>query len=285
VTTVEGVGREITPAMVQATHELFAPLHRDRAYQASKIDRDLVYGPHERHRLDIHTVENTDPRMVLLFVHGGGFVGGDKNVPGMPYYDHLGGWAVEHGMVGVTMTYRLAPDHQWPAGADDVADAIAWVREHIGDHGGDPARIVLMGHSAGAAHVASCLGRGEEGVAAAVLLSGLYDLASAKPTERLAAYFGADADRYAQRSPLPGLLASPVPLLFGVAEWDPPEFHRQATTVTAEFVAERGAMPPLIWVQGHNHISEILSLGLDDTLSAPLHRFLASRAGASTGAR
>jgi hypothetical protein len=72
-----------------------------------------------------------------------------------------------------------------------------------------------------------------------------------------------------------------VPLLVGVAEWGSPEFHRQATTVTAEFVAERGAMLPLVWVQGHNHISEILSLGLDDTFSTPLHRFLVSKAGGS----
>lgn len=282
MTTVEGVGRELTPETIQAMHEMFAPLHRKRAYQAPKTERDLVYGPHERHRLDIHTVGDANSRPVLLFVHGGGFIGGDKSIPGMPYYDHLGGWAVEHGMVGVTMTYRLAPDHQWPAGADDVAGAVAWIREHISDYGGDPARIVLMGHSAGATHVASCLSRGEEGVAAAVLLSGIYDLPDGQPAERLAAYFGDDPDRYGERSPLPGLLASPVPMLFGVAEWDGPSFHHQATKVIEAFLAERSAMAPFVWVQGHNHISEILSFGIDDTLSAPLHRFLTSKV--TTGA-
>lgn len=277
MTTIEGVGREITPDMVQAMQTYFEPLHRDRAYQASKIYRDLAYGSHERQRLDIHTVDGADSRMVLLFVHGGGFVGGDKRIPAMPYYDHIGGWAVEHGMVGVTMTYRLAPEHQWPAGAEDVAGAVAWIREHIGNYGGDPVRIVLMGHSAGATHVASSLGRVGEGIAAAVLVSGIYDLSDAEPAGPWAAYFGTDTETYAQRSPLPGMLASPVPQLLGVAEWDPADFHRQATRAMDAFISERGAMPPLVWVQGHNHVSETLALGIDDALSAPLLRFLSAR--------
>ena len=60
-------------------------------------------------------------------------------------------------MVGVTMTYRLAPQHQWPAGAQDVGQAVAWVAQNIGEYGGDPSRVVLAGHSAGATHVAGYL--------------------------------------------------------------------------------------------------------------------------------
>ena len=92
-----------------------------------------------------------------MFVHGGGFVGGDKHVPGTPMYDHIGAWAVRNGWVGVTITYRLAPEHTWPAGAQDVAAAVQWVRDNIASYGGDPSRIVLAGHSAGSVHVASYL--------------------------------------------------------------------------------------------------------------------------------
>jgi acetyl esterase/lipase len=60
-------------------------------------------------------------------------------------------------MVGVTITYRLAPEHPWPAGAQDVGQAVAWVTEHISGYGGDRARMVVAGHSAGAAHVAGYL--------------------------------------------------------------------------------------------------------------------------------
>jgi acetyl esterase/lipase len=90
--------------------------------------------PHERQRLDVHTsgAPVGEPAPVVLFVHGGGFAGGDKHVPGTPMYDHIGAWAVRNGWVGVTMTYRLAPEHPWPAGAQDAAAAAGWVRANIG---------------------------------------------------------------------------------------------------------------------------------------------------------
>ena len=102
-----------------------------------------------------------------MFVHGGGFIGGDKHVPGSPMYDHVGAWAVRNGWVGVTITYRLAPEHTWPSGAQDVAAAAAWVRDNIASYGGDPSRIVVAGHSAGCVHVASYLAGQEAGTAAA----------------------------------------------------------------------------------------------------------------------
>ena len=90
-----------------------------------------------------------------MFVHGGGFVRGDKHIPGSPQYDLVGAWAVRHGYVGVTMTYRLAPGHVWPAGAEDVAAAVGWLQRNIAAYGGDPGKIVVAGNSAGAVHVAS----------------------------------------------------------------------------------------------------------------------------------
>ncbi len=147
------IGRAIDPA---ATAALYAPLHRLPPYSDVRIARDIHYGPAERNRLDIFTAEPAAAaRPVLLFVHGGGFVGGDKHVAGSPFHDNIGAWAARHGMVGVTMTYRLAPQAPWPAGAEDVATAVRWVRDNIGQYGGDPARLFLMGHSAGATHVST----------------------------------------------------------------------------------------------------------------------------------
>ncbi|HET6501722.1 MAG TPA: alpha/beta hydrolase [Amycolatopsis sp.] len=270
---------EITPEMIERTWSRYAPLHRARAYQAPKVDRDLRYGPHERHRLDVHTTGDARARPVLVFVHGGGFVGGDKHLPGTPFYDHIGGWAVDRGMIGVTMTYRLAPEYPWPAGADDVGAALDWVRRHAADYGGDPDRIVLMGHSAGASHVACRLAMGESALSAAVLLSGIYDLGIAEPNEPLTAYFGTDAAARLDRSPLPGLLTSKVPMLFGVAEGDPRDFQRQLASVAAAFVAVDGILPALTWVPGHQHISEIASLGVDDTLGETIRRFAEQHTG------
>ena len=173
------IGPVGTPEAIATTFELCAPLLGARGYQAPLVERDIHYGPDPRHRLDVHTpaVRVAINTPVLLFVHGGGFFGGDKHLPDLPYYDHVGGWAVNHGMVGVTMNYRLAPPHPWPAGAEDVGAAVAWTHSNIARYGGDPNRIVLVGHSAGAAHVASFLaghgGPGATGLAAGVMLSGI----------------------------------------------------------------------------------------------------------------
>ena len=81
-------------------------------------------------------------------------------------------------LLGVNATYRLAPKHQWPAGAQDVGASARWVRANIAAYGGDPNRIVLMGHSAGASHVAGYLVHKQlqpadgDGVIGAILLSG-----------------------------------------------------------------------------------------------------------------
>jgi acetyl esterase/lipase len=69
----------------------------------------------------------------------------------------VGLWAVDHGLIGVTINYRLAPQYPWPSGVEDLTQVVAWLKDHIAEYGGDPARIFLWGHSAGAAHVADYL--------------------------------------------------------------------------------------------------------------------------------
>jgi acetyl esterase/lipase len=276
----------ITPELAQRSWALLTPFHEKAGYTAPRIERDLAYGSHPRHRLDVHTGSATgaDGALVpvVVFVHGGGFVGGDKYVPGTPRYDLFGAWAVRHGYVGVTMTYRLAPEFKWPSGAQDVAASIGWIREHIAAYGGDPDRIVVTGNSAGAVHVASYVvgqggGRGADGglpgVQGAALLSGIYRLRTMRPGEPGHAYYGLDPDPAS--ATLPGLVASPVPLLFGVAERDPEAFQREAAAVVAAWQDKRGTVPDLVWVEGHNHMSTVGSLTVDEAaLGVPLRRFI-----------
>lgn len=290
------IGREFTPETIEETRAMLVPLHEQAGYAAPVVVRDLAYGPHERHRLDVHAPAGQVPggAPVLLFVHGGGFTGGDKHVPGSPYYDHLGGWAARHGVVAVTMNYRLAPGSTWPAGARDVGAALAWTRREVAAHGGNPDGVVLMGQSAGAAHAAGFLaghagpaadGRaGPEALAGAVLLSPVVEPATAGQDEMLHSYYGADPAQLAAASALPGLAASPVPLLAGVAELDTPDFHAQSVRLLAAVLAARGVIPDFVTVPGHTHISEIYSLGLDeDAFGAVLARFIHRVAGQRAG--
>lgn len=269
----------VTPELAQSSWALLTPFHEKIGYTAPLIDRDLSYGDHPRHRLDVHTADGAagGSAPVFLFVHGGGFVRGDKHDPGTPRYDLVGAWAVRHGWVGVTMTYRLAPEFKWPAGAEDVAAAVAWIRENIAGYGGDPGKIVVAGNSAGAVHVASFVagqgGGSLDGVRGAAMLSGIYELRSPRPGEPEHAYYGPDPDP--ATATLPGLLDSPVPLLFSVAERDPEAFQLAAARVVSAWQARHGTVPDLVWVEGHNHMSTIGSLGIDEpALGTALARFI-----------
>lgn len=279
---IRALGRDIAPASLEATQRLPAPLHEAEPYRGVRLTRDLTYGADARHRLDVFAPEgNGGPRPVLLFVHGGGFVGGDKKRPGMPYSDNIALWAVRHGMIGVNMTYRLAPQNPWPAAAEDVAAAVRWVRANAAAHGGDPARVFLMGTSAGAVHVACYVAHADfhaadgPGLAGAIMLSGFYDLDTVEPRDSVRAYFGADRAAYAARSPLPGLLATEVPLMFALAEHDPPDFERQALRLVNALYERNGRWPNFLRLMGHNHYSETLHINTpDDYLGRQIATFV-----------
>lgn len=178
---VRALGDAFTPEQIAATRSLYGPRVLSPDAVDAIVSRDLQYGPDPRQRLDIFAPRAAAACPVVLFVHGGGFVQGDKGNAGDPFFNNVGAWAVRNGFIGVTMTYRLAPAHVWPAGASDVDRAMEWLGRNIASHGGDADSIVPMGHSAGAAHVAGYLaghGRaaGKAMAAAAAFVSGIFSL-------------------------------------------------------------------------------------------------------------
>jgi alpha-L-fucosidase 2 len=103
-------------------------------------------------KLDAHIPDSPGPHPVAILVHGGGWSRGDKrSVPEGDNSD-ISVWFKPFSDAGFTwfsINYRLAPDHLWPACFDDVQTAIRWVKLHASEYKGDPAHIVLVGHSAG----------------------------------------------------------------------------------------------------------------------------------------
>ncbi len=265
--------RAIGPAMgaegVARTAEALAALQ-----PPPKVEplRDQRYGPDPRHRLDIFSPNGAGARPVLVFVHGGGFVGGDKTRPGAFYYDNIGQWAARSGLVGVNITYRLAPQHSYPAVVEDIAAALAWVRANIAAHGGDPARIVLMGQSAGAAHVGDYLAAhaASPGVASAMLVSGVHDVGSYPASPTTGAYYGNDPVKLAQRSAIPGLTRLNIPLFLASADLEPRAFQEQVARLNAALCLA-GRCPPFLHMAGHNHFSTVFAIGTaDQELTIPL---------------
>ena len=102
---------------------------------------------------------------VIIFIHGGSWSSGKKDT-----YWWLGRNFARKGVVAVTINYGLAPVNQYEQMADDCANAVKWVQQHIGGYGGDPKRIVIAGHSMGGWVTAHAAARHPE-LAGAILIS------------------------------------------------------------------------------------------------------------------
>jgi acetyl esterase/lipase len=163
------------------------------AFGSFRRTSDLPYGDDARQKLDVYVPGRPGHRPVVIFFYGGTWSAGNKS-----NYAFVGAALAEHGYVTVIPDYRLYPKIRFPTFVEDGARAVAWVQQHARDFGGDPDRLVLMGHSAGA-HIAallalnpSCLaaaGVHSHSVAGFIGLSGPYALAP--DTDTLHAIFGA----------------------------------------------------------------------------------------------
>ena len=188
--------------------------------------RDLAYGDNPRQRLDVYTPKNArhrpvHDRPVVVFFYGGSWTMGRK-----ADYAFVGAALAERGYVTVIPDYRLYPEVRFPGFVEDGARAVAWVELHARDFGGDPGRIVLMGHSAGA-HTAALLalddayleraGASRSSIVGLIGLSGPYALVP--DTDTLHAIF---ADPYTADAWQPVRFASstspPTLLLHGMAD-------------------------------------------------------------------
>lgn len=250
---------------------------------------DLRYGEGGRHVLDVYVpTAGESPRAIVIFFHGGGFSRGDK-----ADRRNVGFFFARNGVIALLANYRLAPDHRWPAGAIDVVTVLRWAQDNAGRYGGDPRRIVLMGESAGAAHVAAAgfvsrfHGGRPLGVAGLVLHSGSYNVAMerqaahvfgiAAPDVRNESYFGSDFQRYPDMSTVRIIDAPDIPSLILYAEFDPVQMQVQAGELFATLVQRARVCPGLRRLNGHGHISQICSFNTEDTsVSGPVLAFVQS---------
>jgi acetyl esterase/lipase len=259
------MGRAIGPAMMAGVQEMYGAEQLRVADAVPPSALDLAYGPDPRHRLDLYGDGKSGDRPILVFVHGGGFRRGAKSDPNHPFEANVGRFAAQNGMLGVVINYRLAPEHRFPAGGQDVARAAQWLRANAAAHGGDPDRIVLIGTSAGAAHIGTALMLAPDlPVAGAILLSGLYGVEPYVDTERDLLYFGTDQAAHPATVTTAALAECSVPLLVLCAEHDPPRFQAEFAGLLSAFAAVGTPLPLAMVVAGHNHFSLAMHLGTSD---------------------
>lgn len=271
-------GDRFDPEVLDRTIAHWTPRVVARSSRMLELE-DIAYGEHPRHRLDIFPGSGSGSGApIVLFVHGGGFISGDKQVS-PPFYSNVGRYFASHGMVGACMNYRLAPSDGWAAAARDVGSAVAWLLERGDLYGGDPTRLTVVGQSAGACHVATWLfdptlkGGSQDRIAAAVLMSGFYE-ASEPLTPGQKAYFGDNPADYPLRSPLTHARSTTRPTLITCAERDPAYLRRHARDLHAA-LSGSPRLARLVDFPGHNHVSPLMSLGSDDdTAGTVLREFI-----------
>jgi len=281
----------------------YAIYRDDFVYAPSFLTTDMRYTDresYENHALTIyrgydgHSFLTDQP--VVFFVHGGGWVDGYRD-----WYEFVAeSFTGVKGWVTVVIDYRLTSDqvfladaycpdratcdqpdsvaHRtkaawYPDNIEDVAAALQWVVAHVGEHGGDPDKIVSFGHSAGA-HLVSLLATHDDYAAAprprirgVVSMSGAYDLNTVSRffwfpliTQTFEDGFG-DTDLLAQASPVtylaPGLSLPPFYLLY--CQLEAPSLTDQALTFSAD-LTNLGFDHDLSYLEGYSHLDEMTAI-------------------------
>lgn len=218
-----------------------------RLAHAQQLTANIPYADpaHERQVLDIHSPPNAKNLPVVFWIHGGGWQAGDKtDVQIKPRV------FTERGYLFVSTNYRLLPQVKMNELIGDVAKSLGWVHRHIAKHGGDPRRIYVMGHSAGAQ------------LAALLCTDERYLKAEGVPFEALRGCVPVDGDTY----DLPAMILTaelrqtfhdlPLPenghrVKFG----NDPKLHRDYSAVT--HVAAGKHIPPflILHVAGHPDVT------------------------------
>ncbi len=258
---------------IQKTLEIYTPFLRDAPKHGVLSTTDIAYGPADEHHLDLYRKAGLSDAPIVVFIHGGAYVRGSRNAS-QETYRNISIYFARMGMLGINADYRLAPDAPWPAGAEDVGAIVRWLRSNGPRYGGDAERIYLIGHSAGATHVAnyafddSLQPERGPGIAGMVLMSGRYRVmpASNDPNfDNVRAYFGTDERLYAQRSAINHIQdAARIPTFIVVAEYDNPGLDILGAELFWALCMRDGACPRFTRLSSHNHLSMVYHFNTAD---------------------
>ena len=190
---------------------------------------DIPYGEAggEKLLLDAHVPAGPGKFPVVLIVHGGGWMGGDRESDIVPVFA-----PVATNFTWFTITYRLAPANRWPACFEDVQTAIRWVKQHAAEYKGDPDRIALLGYSAGG-HL--------------VTLAGTHAAADARV--QAVAAFAPPTDLVADNERRGGLTPS-MKALFGYETTNLTDDIRATLKASSPLTYVAAGQPPFLIVQG-----------------------------------
>ncbi|WP_229822107.1 alpha/beta hydrolase [Novosphingobium arvoryzae] len=222
---------------------------------------EVPTGPHPAQRLEVIAPDQPGPHPVVVFIHGGGWHSG---IPGD--YHFVGRTLARAGYLVVLPGYRLGADGRYPAMLEDSAAAVRWTMDNAARLGGDPGRVFLMGHSAGA-YNAVMLGLEQQWldrqgvpngfVKGVIGLSGPYDFAPFT-TDSAVAAFGHVADP-AQTQPVRFARAGAPPMLLLTGDEDVTVKPRNSIAL-AKALTAAGAPTQAVVLKGVDHAGTVMKL-------------------------
>jgi acetyl esterase/lipase len=228
----------------------------------AKVGDGIAYADGVRHKLDVYAPEQRgEPAPVVFFIYGGGWSRGDRGE-----YEFVGRALASRGFVTVIADYRLVPEVRYPEFLEDSANALRWVQDNIANYGGDPNRLFLAGHSAGAYNaVMLALDPSffrEYGVTMPVLavaaLSGPYDFYPFEYNEVREAFGQAPSPEGTQ--PI-NLITSEAPPMYLVTGTSDPIVRMQNTDRFAQRLRAQGVWVTTEYYEGFGHMEPVLALG------------------------
>lgn len=228
----------------------------------SKVGDGIAYADGARTKLDVYAPEERGaPAPVVFFIYGGGWSRGERGE-----YEFVGRALASRGFVTVIADYRLYPEVRYPDFLEDGARALRWVQDNIANYGGDPNRLFLAGHSAGAYNaVMQALDpafRAEYGVTMPILavaaLSGPYDFYPFEYNE-VRDVFG-EAPNPQGTQPINLITAESPPMYLATGTTDP-IVRVQNTERFAERLRAQGVWVTSQYYDGFGHMEPVLAMG------------------------
>lgn len=200
---------------------------------------------------------------ILAFVHGGGWTSGYKE-----QMNFIGPSVTAANVIFASIGYRLAPGNVFPACADDIAAAIAWLHDHAAEFGGEPGRIFAGGHSAGG-HLTSLLavrrdwqsayGLPQSVIRGCLPVSGAYRFGEGSGLSMHPRFLGKDAENDRLASPVQNISAAP-PFFFACGENDFPHLIDQTHEMASALRTSGGDVEEMV-LKDCDHLGACLSLG------------------------
>lgn len=229
-----------------------------------------------KHSLDVYRPKGVTDAPVLIFIHGGAWVAGDK-----AFHRNVGRTFAERGFVVVSVNYGLAPWTKHPGQVRDVARAFDWVRKHVAEYGGNPGDVFLSGHSAGG-HLATLLALNEKylaevgyskaDVSGVIGISGVYRVGGTGPL--FGNIFANDEATLRDASPVMQVGDRQPPVLVLYADHELTGLDALAVDFD-ETLRQHHSPTRLVKVPNRTHHSMITSVGsADDPATREMLRFI-----------